>query len=100
MVKHIVMWKLKDLANGNTKVTNAKLIKEKLETLNGKIHGLRKLEVGIDFSMTKDSYDVALYSEFDSKQDLNDYQNHPEHKGIMPFVAEAKEDRKSVNYEV
>lgn len=37
MVKHIVMWKLKDAVRGNTKTVNAKLMKEKLESLNGKI---------------------------------------------------------------
>ncbi len=34
MVKHIVMWKLKDEAHGNDKATNAKMIKESLEALD------------------------------------------------------------------
>ena len=99
MVKHIVMWKLKEQAHGNTKARNAELIKEKLESLNGKIPGMLKLEVGIDFSATKDSCDVALYSEFKSKEDLNNYMNHPDHKAIMPFVGEAREERRGVDYE-
>ncbi len=100
MVKHVVMWKLKASANGNTKEENAKLIKEKLESLNGKIAGLLRLEVGINFSATKDSFDVVLYSEFKSKEDLNNYQNHPDHKAVMPFIGEAREERKMVDYEV
>jgi len=99
MIKHIVMWKLKDRANGNDRTTNAKSIKEKLESLNGKIPGLLKLEVGIDFSGTKDSFDVVLYSEFRSKDDLNNYQNHPDHKAVFPFVGEAKLERHVVDYE-
>ncbi|HUI29796.1 MAG TPA: Dabb family protein [Candidatus Acidoferrales bacterium] len=99
MVKHIVMWKLKEQAHGNSKMVNARLIKEKLESLNGKIPGMLKLEVGADFSGTNDSFDVALYSEFKSKDDLNNYQNHPEHRAIMPFVAEAREERRVVDYE-
>ena len=62
MIKHIVMWKLKDEAHGNDKATNAKLIKEKLEALSGKIDGLLKIEVGIDF-LGGGNFDVALYSE-------------------------------------
>ncbi len=100
MIKHIVMWKLKESASGNTKEKNALLIKEKLEALNGKIPGLLKLEVGIDFSQTQESSDIVLYSEFESREALNNYQSHPEHKAIIPFVAEVREERRVVDYEI
>jgi len=100
MIKHIVMWKLKDEAHGNTKAVNARLIKEKLESLNGRIPGLIKLEVGIDFSATGESCDIVLYSEFKARQDLKNYQDHPEHKAIMPFVGEARSERRVVDYEM
>lgn len=100
MIKHIVMWKLKERALGNKKEKNALLIKEKLEALNGKIPGLLKLEVGIDFSQTPDSSDIVLYSEFESREALNNYQSHPEHKAIIPFVSEAREERRVVDYEI
>ena len=99
MVRHIVMWKLKDQAAGGTKLGNAELLKEKLESLNGKIPGMLKLEVGIGFSKTTDSWDVVLYSEFKSREDLNNYQSNPDHKAIMPFVAEVREERGMVDYE-
>ena len=98
MVKHIVMWKLKEQANGNTKTKNAKLIKERLESLNGKIPGLLKLEVGIDFSATEESFDVVLYSEFSSDAELKNYQKHPEHKAVMPFIGEVRQKRAVVDY--
>lgn len=100
MVKHIVFWKLKETAHGNTKAENALLIKEKLEALNGQIPGLLKLEVGIDFLHSPDSVDIALYSEFESKEALQIYQEHPLHKAVMPFVAGAREMRISADYEV
>jgi hypothetical protein len=99
MVKHIVVWRLKDQADGRPKGENAKLIKEKLEALNGRIPGLLRLEVGIDFSLTEDSGDLALYSEFASRSALDAYQVHPEHKAIMPFVLEARSERRVVDYE-
>lgn len=100
MIKHIVMWRLKETAHGNTKQENAKIIKEKLEALNGKIPGMLKMEVGIDFSKTESSADVVLYSEFETKEDLDNYQTHPEHKAVMPFVGEARLERRMVDYEV
>ena len=100
MVKHIVFWKLKESANGNTKAENALLIKEKLEALNGRIKGVLKIEVGIDFSKTESSSDVVLYSEFASREDLDNYQSHPEHKALLPFITEARSERIVVDYEV
>lgn len=99
MVKHIVFWKLKDEAAGNDKATNARLIKEKLEDLNGKIGGLIKVEVGIDF-LGGGNYDVALYSELISKEALDTYQNHPLHQAVLPFVREVVSDRKAVDFEI
>ncbi len=100
MIKHIVVWKLKEMANGKSKSENALIIKEKLEVLQGKIQGLLKMEVGIDFSKTDSSWDVVLYSEFASKQDLNNYQVNPDHKAIMPFIAEVKNERIMIDYEI
>jgi len=100
MIKHIVVWKLKDEAHGNKKEINAGIIKEKLESLNRKIDGLIKLEVGFDFSQTADSFDLVLYSEFKTKKDLADYQIHPLHQEIVPFIREAKSERRLIDYEI
>lgn len=98
MIKHIVMWKLKDEAHGNDKATNAGLVKEKLEALSGKIDGLLKIEVGIDF-LGGGNFDIVLYSELSSKETLDTYQNHPLHQAVLPFIREAVMDRKAVDYE-
>lgn len=96
MIKHIVFWKLKSPA----KQKNLFLIKEKLESLIGKIDGLLKIEVGIDFSETDNSYDLCLYSEFDSKLSLENYQRDPKHRAIIPFILETTEVKAMVDYEV
>jgi quinol monooxygenase YgiN len=100
MVKHIVFWKLKDEANGMSKAENAAAIKQKLEDLNGKIEGCIKLEVGFDFLHSAESADVVLYSEFENKEALDFYANHPLHKAVMPFIAEARSERRVVDYEI
>jgi len=100
MIKHIVMWRLKEQAHGNDKVTNARRIKQMLEALRGKIPGLLTIEVGIDFLASEQSADIALYSEFESRAALEGYQSHPEHKALGPFMREATIERRVADYEV
>ncbi|MBU1045256.1 MAG: Dabb family protein [Candidatus Omnitrophica bacterium] len=100
MIKHIVIWSLKENANENSKQVNAQIIKEKLEALRGRIPGLLNIEVGIDFSFTANSGDIVLYSEFTSKQALIEYQIHPEHKAVVPMVVEVCSSRQVVDYEI
>jgi hypothetical protein len=100
MIKHIVAWRLKDEALGNSKQQNALLMKQKLEALNSKIPGLIKLELGIDFSKTASSADVVLYAEFSAKEDLDAYVVHPEHKAVGTFVREVVAERRMVDCEV
>lgn len=95
MIKHIVMWKIKS----ENKENNLNTMKEKLEALNGKIDVLRKIEVGINNNEANE-YDIMLYSEFDSMDDLNVYQKHPEHVKVGAFVKEVAEKRSCVDYEI
>ncbi|GFZ29705.1 stress responsive protein [Clostridium zeae] len=99
MIKHIVMWKLKDYAEGNDKQFNANEIKIRLESLKDKITVIRKIEVGINNNAVN-SYDVVLYSEFESYEDLDIYQKHPLHLEVAAFVGAVKVDRTCVDYEV
>jgi heme-degrading monooxygenase HmoA len=99
MIKHIVMWKLKTEAEGAVKAANAKRVKLELEALNGHIPGMIKLEVGIDISQTDASYDVVLYSEFDSREALAAYHHHPLHVAVAPFIGAVREQRVLVDYE-
>ncbi len=100
MIKHIVFWKLKENADGHHKDENAKKAKEVLESLNGKIKGLLHLEVGIDLSKSESSSDLVLYSEFEKKEDLEHYRNHPEHRSVLPFVKSICLERRVVDYDV
>lgn len=97
MIKHIVMWRLDEQAGD--KAHNALRLKELLEGLNGRIPGLLKLEVGIDFSREGESSDVVLYSEFESRQALDSYQKHPAHAEVAPFVKSVRSERRIVDYE-
>ena len=99
MIKHIVMWRLKEFANDATKEENARILKDKLESLRDKIEELKEIEVGININTSEAAFDVVLYSEFENIEALKKYQNHPEHKKIVDFVARIRTDRCVVDYE-
>lgn len=100
MIKHIVMWKLKEFAEGKEKQENAKIIKTGLENLQDKINELKFIEVGININNSSQAYDIVLYSQFDNMEDLNIYQNHPEHIKVGEFVKKVVNERVVVDYEV
>jgi hypothetical protein len=101
MVKHVVFWKLKKKALGKSKAENAQILKEKLESLNGRIPGLQTLEVGFDFShLKKSSADVVLFSTFANRKDLDNYMEHPEHAAIVPFIVKVTCELRVADYEI
>ena len=98
MVKHVVMWKLKDFAEGASKKENALKIKASLEGLKSKIKEVKYLEVGISASDAADFYDMVLISEFKDLRDLESYQKHPEHVKAAEFIGKVRLERKVVDY--
>jgi hypothetical protein len=88
MVKHIILWKLKDEYN-NDKVKTG--IKEGLEGLLGVIPGLVEIKVQTE-KLESSNVDVMLYSVFESADALRGYAVHPEHvkvadTKVRPFTA-------------
>ena len=92
MITHIVFWKLKEGAHGLSKMELALSIKAKLEHLNGKIAGMRLLEVGLNINKSSYAFDLALYSTFDTQTALDEYYVHPLHTAVLPYLAESTTD--------
>lgn len=99
MVTHIVLWKLHEEAGGRSREENMQLAKEKLEALRGRIPGLLHIEVGLDTTGHPQAADVALYTQLDSWDALEKYQNHPEHQAVIPFMREIVVSRTAADYE-
>ncbi|KEH99950.1 Dabb family protein (plasmid) [Clostridium botulinum] len=100
MIKHIVMWKLKEFAEGKNKAENSTIIKENLESLQKEIPEIKGIEVGIDINKSEQAYDVVLYSKFENSEDLNTYQNHPSHVKVGKFIKKVNDGRIVVDYEI
>ncbi len=99
MIKHIVMWKIKDSHEGMSKDEITDKIKRELEGLKNSIPQIKTMEIGRNFNALPAAYDVALYSEFESKEDLEIYQKHPEHVKVAQFIREIRTDVAVADYE-
>ena len=75
MVKHIILWKLKDEFNTDE---IKKGMKQGLEGLLGVVPGLVEMEVQTRV-LDSSNVDVMLYSTFESPDALKGYAIHPEH---------------------
>lgn len=75
MVKHIILWKLKE-ENNTAEIKNG--IKQNLEGLLGKIDGLIEIKVQTE-CLESSNVDVMLYSVFENEEALKNYAVHPEH---------------------
>jgi heme-degrading monooxygenase HmoA len=92
MVKHIVVYTLKEGINKEEAVA---IIASVLEPLVGKIPGLMKMEIRRCFNGS----DYALYSEFESRELLAEYAQHPLHLEAKSHFHHFIETRTAADYE-
>ncbi len=78
MVKHIILWQLRDDLTDAEKLAVKNDAKKQLESLFGKIDGLKYIKVNINGLETSNA-DMMLDSGFDSFEALKSYAVHPEH---------------------
>jgi hypothetical protein len=100
MIKHIVMWKLKDQAEGADRQANARKMKELLDGCANIVPGILKLEVALALPGLEATYDVVLYSEFSDRAALDAYQEHPQHVALKGFIGAVREARQCMDYEI
>ncbi len=100
MVKHVILWTLRDTFSAEEKKTIKKGIKEGLESLKGQIPGLLEIQVNID-CLPSSNAEVMLDSLFMNAASLKGYATHPAHVAVAdskvrPYTA----TRICMDYEV
>ena len=100
MVKHVILWNLKDELSEEEKNRIKAGIKEGLEGLKGQIPGLIDIRVNID-PLASSNCDVMLDSSFETEEALKGYAVHPAHVAVAdgkvrPFT----KSRVCMDYEV
>lgn len=98
MLKHIVMWNVRgdDAASRERHIA---LLKTAFESLRGRVPGLLHVEVGVDESRIDYACDVVLYTEFDSREALAAYAEHPEHLRVKRALGDLRIARHQVDYD-
>ncbi len=90
MVKHVILWTLKDYSDEEKTQIKAE-IKQGLEGLVGKIPGLLDVKVYTE-GMSSSTADLMLDSTFEDQEALKNYATHPVHvevadTKVRPFTA-------------
>lgn len=100
MVKHIIIWTLKEELSASEKDSVKAGIKEGLESLQGKIPGLIDIKV-VTGRLASSNADLMLDSTFVNEESLKGYAVHPEHvkvanENVRPYTAV----RSCLDYEI
>ena len=100
MVKHVILWKLKDELRKEEKAQVKAGIKEGLEGLAGQIPGLLDIKVRTE-CLESSNVDVMLDTTFEDEASLKGYSVHPKHVAVAdgkvrPYTAV----RSCMDYEV
>ncbi|MCL2631000.1 MAG: Dabb family protein [Firmicutes bacterium] len=91
MIKHIVLFKLKNKADASKAI-------EAFYSMKGKIKGMLDLEAGTDFLESERSYDVALVCTFTDKSALESYQTDPVHLPVKKLMHEIRTASVAVDF--
>ena len=98
MVKHVILWKLKEMSDAEKAKVKADA-KTALEALDGKIEGLVAIKVNT-VALPTSNCDMMLDSTFESADALAGYQKHPLHQAAAnSFVRPFAEVRLCLDYE-
>lgn len=94
MIVHIVMFKFSD----ENRSANIAEVTKRLNALAELIPELKKMEVGLNFTISDRAFDLSLYSTFDTKEDLAIYAIHPEHLKVVELIKSVTLESKVVDY--
>ena len=100
MIRHVVMWKFKDEAEGKTKLQNMEWVRDSLYALVPVIPEIKRMEIGFDIMGTDMSMDLMLLTEFDSVSDMKTYAEHEAHLKVSKYVRSVVESRVVLDCEI
>lgn len=98
MVTHVVMFTVKN-KEGSSRDEIARDIKEKLESMQGRVPHFYSLEVGINRAQSETASDVVLISRHKDWAALSAYADDPIHREIGAYVVDNTSSRSVVDYE-
>jgi hypothetical protein len=99
VIHHVVMWRVRDEAKHTSWLAIIERLQRNVEALRSSVPGLLRLELGANRAGVADAADLLLYSEFESWNALQGYEEHPLHDELRGLIAPLRIERRVVNYE-
>ncbi|GAB2454212.1 hypothetical protein HD599_002930 [Conyzicola lurida] len=98
MIRHIVSWKLNG-ADAAARAEQAATISATLAALPAVIPQILSLQVGTNVAYPENNWDVVLVADYESLEDLEAYQVHPDHVAATHVIRPLVELRSAVDFE-
>ena len=86
ILKHVVMWRFLDEAEGRTKSENMKFAADNLRALVGVAPTLLALRIGEDELHSPASYDMCLICDFADLEGMLAYRDFPQHRAVSAYI--------------
>lgn len=99
MIKHIVFVKIKGASSEEEKMKDLNRLKDALDKLPSQIPEIKNYQTGINISDSASASNFALIGEFENKEALENYKNHPEHVKVLELISSIKGRTAVVDYE-
>jgi len=93
MITHVVLFKLPEASK-----ENVQRVCDLLSSLRGNVPTLLEIEVGVNAVLSDRSSDVALITRFNSLAEMEQYQVHTYHQGVLNQLKEFRATSTSVDY--
>ncbi len=100
MIKHIVMMKFFDFADGREKSENLVIAKQMIDEFEKNIEGVIEMKCGLNVYNPESpkAFDIVIDSIFHNFEDLENYKNHFLHLELVDFLNKVREKTQYVDY--
>ena len=100
MIRHVVLWSLKDEALGMGKAALKAELQKRLEALVGRVPSIVTFEAGPNVVPGDTAADLCLVSTFVDLAGLQAYIDHPAHQEVVAFLKQVVAERRAADFEV
>lgn len=101
MIRHIVMFRLKDEIDGTPKREILSMVQARALALKEQIPLIRRMEVHVGAAgQAAANFDLALICDFDDMAALAVYRDHPAHVAFRGYITPMRESRACIDYEL
>jgi len=98
MIRHIVMFKMKEELTGEIRDQAIVRLKGAIDGMADHVPQVRFLQTGVNFNPRPQAFDLVLVSDFETEGDLDLYRDHPQHQLVMDVIKDVVDRVHVVDY--